>query len=83
MDNETLKEAALTLGEGNPGAIKTIINLAKEHGEAPIVALGELGIKGPDIWLLFKDINGEDYGKMAESLADGTAVSKLEALPYR
>lgn len=83
MDNEVFKEAALTLGKGNPGALRVIIDLAQQHGEQPIIALGELGITGSDIWLLFKDVNGEDYGRMAESLADGTAMGKLEALPYR
>ena len=83
MDKETVMEAAITLGKGNPGALRVVTDLAKQHGEQPLIALGEQGITGPDIWLLFKDVNGEDYGKMAECLADGTAMGKLEALPYR
>ena len=83
MDNETLREAAITLGQGNPGAMRVIIDLAELYSEQPLIALGEQGITGPDIWLLFKYINGEDYGKMAESLLDRTAMGKLEALPYR
>ena len=80
--NETIEHAIITLGQGNPGAFRVCMDLFEGYGEKPIMILGELGITGPEVWLLYKDECGEDYEAMYQSLTDGTAMDKLRDNRY-
>jgi len=61
------------MSEGNPGALRVIMELYKETptidpqnllgGLGPILDLDTLGIYGPRIWMLYKDVCGEDVAK--------------------
>lgn len=63
---DTLLDATVKLGEGNPGAISVIMQLIKNgsiidpdaaFGEiANLLSLDSLGIYGPRIWMLYKDV---------------------------
>lgn len=67
---DTLIGASVKLGEGNPGAISVIMQLIKNgsiidpdaaFGElAHLLSLDTFGIYGPRIWMLYKDVCGED-----------------------
>jgi hypothetical protein len=67
-------ELARGAGGYNPGAIRVCINLAQltpmvdpdasMGGFAHLLSLDTLEIYGSDIWLLFKDICGEDTARM-------------------
>lgn len=71
---DTVKEAMLKMSEGNPGAMTVLIDLInREHLIDPDSALGGLGtmlsmddvdIRGPLIWVCYKDLCGEDLVKM-------------------
>ena len=56
----TLEEAVAALWEGNPGAQTVLINLVNTGNAEVLVVLDDLEIYGSKIWLLFKDIAGQD-----------------------
>lgn len=71
--DDTISSAILKLSDGNPGAIH-VCTLCIDHGDIidPHTVLGGLGnllsldthnIYGPDIWMLYKDVCGEDIVK--------------------
>ena len=80
--NENTQEGILTLGQGNPGAMRVCHDLVTNFGEDPLIALGELGITGEEVWYLFKDECGESYEATAQCLTDGTAMAKLRGNRY-
>jgi len=58
------------LGEGNPGALRVCMELMQQSanidpdsalgGMGPLLSLDTLEIYGPRIWMLYKDVCGED-----------------------
>lgn len=66
----TALDGVIELAQGNPGAITAVAILMKESEKidpqnfakelAPLLELDELELRGSQIWLLFKDICGED-----------------------
>ena len=69
---DDLKTVMLKLAEGNPGAIRVSIELFKASpivdpkvgAMTPLMWLDAWEIYGPQIWLLYKDICGEDIVRM-------------------
>ncbi len=70
---DSIMDVVIKMVEGNPGAISVCTQLLKENKEIdPDSALGEmgsifsldgLGIYGSRIWMLYKDVCGEDITK--------------------
>jgi len=70
----TTVDALTAVSEGNPGAIVACCTLANSASEidpdsglgwlGPILQLDTLDIYGSRIWLLFKDVCGQDETKM-------------------
>jgi hypothetical protein len=70
---DTPMSAIIKLCEGNPGALEVCCELFKTgsqtdpdaalEGLAPLLDLDTLGIYGSKIWMLFKDVCGEDIVK--------------------
>lgn len=70
--------AVVKLAEGNPGAVVVCVELLKQTpvvdpdsalgGLGSLLSLDSLGLYGSDIWLLYKDICGEDIAKMIAML---------------
>ena len=67
---DTEFSAAMKMGEGNPGAILVCAMMLKRGGEidpddfagglGPLLSMDTLGIYGSRIWMLYKDVCGED-----------------------
>lgn len=71
------------LSGGNPGALSVISRLAAHPlGLSALEQLNLNGIRGAEIWLLFKDEHGENLDRMIGSLSDGSWRSRLEANRY-
>lgn len=59
-------DALMALSEGNPGAATALMHLCKDSPSidpddmfkelGPVIALDNLGIYGPRIWMLYKDV---------------------------
>lgn len=67
---DTFMDIMVKMSEGNPGAINVLMQLYKEvpnidpqnilGGIGAILELDTLGVYGPRIWMLYKDVCGED-----------------------
>lgn len=76
--NMTGPEIATILSEGNIGALTVIIELFKQGADidpdsllgslGPILALDTHEIYGPHIWMLYKDVCGQDIRVMVAIL---------------
>jgi hypothetical protein len=68
----TMMEQIMKLSEGNPGAMTCVMGMLTgdiENAVAGITILPkveELGIKGTDLYVLWSDLCGKDYQRMAE-----------------
>lgn len=59
----TMIDVISVLSEGNPGAVRVIIEITEKAGDSSIVRLldlDDMNIRGPQIWVAFKDHCGED-----------------------
>jgi hypothetical protein len=71
---KSMLEIMMAMGEGNPGAIQVLCKLIEQAPTIdPDSALGSLGplcmldnldIYGSRIWMLYKDVCGQDINKM-------------------
>ena len=76
--DDTLQDSIIKLCEGNPGALTVCARLCQEGGKidpgdwllgaGKLLSLDTLGIYGSSIWLLYKDICGQDLAKMVAVL---------------
>lgn len=67
---DTAMSAAMKMSDGNPGALTVLARMFKEGAEIDpddamgaignMLSLDTLGIYGPRIWMLYKDVCGED-----------------------
>lgn len=67
---DTTQDVMVKMSEGNPGALSVCMQLLTETekidpdnplgGLSGILALDTLGIYGADIWVLYKDVCGEE-----------------------
>ena len=71
--NDSMLDVVTKMSEGNPGALRVIMELFTEvptidpqnimGGIGAILELDTLGVYGPRIWMLYKDVCGEDIAK--------------------
>lgn len=72
--NDTALSACMKLAEGNPGAITALMKLMGAAPRidpdsawgaiGPLFSLDRMGIYGSNIWLLWKDVCGQDAVKV-------------------
>jgi hypothetical protein len=71
--NDTLMDVFVKMSDGNPGALTVMSQLYQDvptidpmnimGGLGAIMELDSLGIYGPRIWMLYKDVCGQDVEK--------------------
>jgi hypothetical protein len=71
---DSVPEAVAKIVEGNIGAAVCVIDLMKYTEEidplndlkviGPMMLLDSLGIYGPNIWVIFKDVCGQNHARM-------------------
>lgn len=76
--NMTSIAMVTTMAEGNPGALRVLFEFMKFEplidpdnlmgGLGKILALDDLGVYGSRIWMLYKDVCGEDIGRTSALL---------------
>jgi len=72
--NDSGQSVVLKLAEGNPGAMRVCCEVLRDgsdidpanalQGFGPLLMLDDLGIYGPDIWLLYKDVCNQNLVAM-------------------
>lgn len=91
--DDTIVDVATKMGEGNPGALRVLADIYKESGAIDpqnalggfgvILSLDSLGIYGPRIWMLYKDVCHESLLLMLAVLrANGFGYLSAEALNH-
>jgi len=74
VGTDSLSDIAYKMSEGNPGAINVLVDIII-HGSTVdpdnilggigiILSLDSHGIYGPDIWILYKDVCGENLANL-------------------
>lgn len=64
---DTLQDVIVKMSEGNPGALTTLISLAKEpDGLMLILDLDDMNIRGLQICVGFSDVADKDFDKFKE-----------------
>lgn len=66
--DDSFQDIAMKLSEGNPGALTVILKLFADEpdGIMAILGLDDMNMRGPQIWIAFKDHCGEDLKKLKE-----------------
>mgnify|MGYP001582440133 CR=1 FL=1 len=67
---DTLKSAVVKLSEGNPGALRVCLELMQGslEGFSSLLDADDMGLKGPAIWIGYKDFAKEDINVFREAL---------------
>ena len=72
---DTVQDLVVLMAEGNPGGLNVMMGLLKENGTeigaALIVKLDEMNMRGPQIWVGYKDHCGQDLEAFAKAIIDG------------
>ncbi len=79
---ENLKLLVVTLADGNIGALRVCSDLAKEERYELLQELHDKGLRGPTIWVAYKDIGGETYDGLEEAVLAADITERLAALGY-
>lgn len=68
--NDTWEEILKKMSQGNPGALSVMMRFLKEDpaGLMVILHLDDMGMRGPAIWVGYKDHCGEDLAKFKEAI---------------
>ena len=77
---DTVQDALVKMVEGNPGAITVLLEFLKRNpdlGLIHILKLDDLGIYGSHIWMLWKDVCGQDAPKFDDMLINNKAEETI------
>lgn len=62
-------DVLIAMAEGNPGAISAMTQLLEDPaGLFDVLHLDDMNMRGPQIWVGFKDFAGQDVGKFREAI---------------
>ena len=69
--NDSLINMAVKMAEGNPGAVRVISKILEDQGGLFfLLDLDDMGMRGSQIWVAFKDYCGQDIEKLKQCLRD-------------
>lgn len=72
-------EQVLRICGGNPGCIRVVVELlSTPNGAARVSKLEELGYKRSRIWLIYKDLLGNDLERMGALLDSDQLAEEIE-----
>ena len=73
--NEDMMGILTTMSEGNPGAATVLSELLKANdpitGMALVFKLDEMNMRGPQVWIGYKDHCGQDLDKFQRCIIEG------------
>ena len=85
--DDTLEDILKKMCEANPAALRVMIDLVKRDPAVGLVDLfhmDDMGMRGPAIWVGFKDHCGEDLELFSEAIKnrDAAMVNTVRAAGY-
>jgi hypothetical protein len=75
-------DTILRICGGNPGAINTCSRLVQAGHAETVLAMERLGLRGPDVWIAYKDLGDVTLETLVETIASADIVQRLGALGY-
>lgn len=71
LDVDSDRQVFLTMCEGNPGALSVLMKLAEDPmGLIYILDLDDMGMRGSQIWVAYKDHCKQDIAAFKKALSD-------------
>lgn len=67
-----MRDTLIQMSEGNPGAVSVLVQLIKDDpmGFIDVLNLDDMGMRGSQIWIAYKDHCKEDIGAFRKALRD-------------
>lgn len=79
--NKSTMDCLVAMAEGNPGAITVLSEILQKdpHGLITVLHLDDMNIRGPQIWVGYKDFCGQDIHKFIECVKnrDGEMIDAI------
>ena len=73
------QELVMKVCEGNPGCMSIMTQIiGTSNGWNRGTKIHDLGFRGPFIWLIYKDLLGEDLVKLGQLLDDNQLEDEIE-----
>lgn len=84
MEKEEAMELVIKAGGGAIGPVRVAFEMLTDPlvGRIALEAAIEADITGGELWLLYKDVHGEDLGATREALCLKQALGELQQLRY-
>jgi len=84
--SDDLQTIIVKMSEGNPGAMSVLMQMNQKKGPMAfmeMLSLDDMNIRGPQIWLGYKDHCGEDIDKFFECIKsrDREMISTINKYP--
>ena len=77
--NMSMKDVIVVVCDGNPGAVNVCCQLLEgEGGLTDMLRMDAASIHGPNIWVAYKDVCGEDIKVMRGKLRSGELETLLK-----
>jgi len=71
------------IARGNPGAVSVLTQLFIAYGEDAIARVAAIeGLRGPDLWLLYKDVCKENIETTNDLILNEKVITALAANKY-
>jgi len=71
---DSLQDVLVTMSEGNPGAINVMMSILEYVGPSigymNILSLDDMNMRGPQIWIGYKDHCGQDIKKFVKCIQE-------------
>jgi hypothetical protein len=78
-----IKDRILNIAQGNPGALRVLVDMAQQGANDALLDLERAGVHGGQVWLIFKDGCGQDLAATIEACADVPAFLQGQSERFR
>lgn len=75
-------EVMVDLAQGNPGALNVVSGIYNEGRMDVLMSCLTLDIKGPSIWILYKDLGDETLETFYDNIFKEDVKQRLSAVGY-
>jgi len=83
LPTDSFMDAMIKIADGNPGAANVVAQLV-QLDPIKILDADDMGLRGPALWIAYKDYAGEGINKLSEALEarSQNLVNVVNAIPF-